>query len=230
MTAATDWTGIRVGMLTAARRAGSAVYASGKKRAIWECVCDCGGSAIRSADTLRKARAKGLVANCGCHRGAASVKHGATSGGSPLPEYKVWAGIRSRCLNPNKPKYRHYGGRGITICDAWLSDFSAFLSDMGPRPSSAHSIDRIDVDGPYSPENCRWATAEEQASNTRRNVFVTFRGVRVCVSEAARMAGLPKLAVAKRLRRGWTAEEALTTPLRSDNPNYRLHHHRWQAK
>jgi hypothetical protein len=86
------------------------------------------------------------------------------------PEYAVWTGIKMRCFNPNATGYKYYGGRGITMCERWRRSYSAFRADVGPRPSRAHSIDRIDNDGNYEPGNVRWATYRQQARNKRRRV------------------------------------------------------------
>src|SRR5690348_5920364 len=104
------------------------------------------------------------------------TKHGACRRGSPRPpELGVWDRMKTRCYNPKNDGYAWYGGRGIRVCDAWLADFSAFYRDMGPRPSPAHSIDRIDTDGHYEPGNCRWATQVEQQNNRRSNRRVTYK-------------------------------------------------------
>lgn len=140
------------------------------------------------------------------------LKHGGTLGGKPTPEYRIWAAIRARCLNPNMPGYKHYGGRGIKICQQW-NEFENFLADMGPRPSSRHSIDRYpDNNGHYEPGNCRWATQTQQSRNTRANRLITFRGETHCVREWEEILGFPRNVIAIRLFNGWPEIDALTTP------------------
>ncbi len=114
--------------------------------------------------------------------------------------YKTWLDMWARCVRNNNAAFCAYGGRGITVCDRWKS-FPVFLSDMGPRPEGM-TLDRIDNNGPYSPENCRWATHKQQSSNRRSNHFVEWSGETITLTEAARRAGMDHRTFARRLRRG----------------------------
>jgi hypothetical protein len=135
-----------------------------------------------------------------------------THGESSAPEYRVWSGMRDRCSNPNADKYDRYGGRGIQVCDRWNRSFSAFLDDMGRRPSSDHQIDRIDNDGPYSPENCRWATRAEQSRNRSTSRFIELNGERLCLKDWAARIGIGPASLRRRIKRGWDLAEALSAP------------------
>lgn len=178
------------------------------------CRCDCGTERYVNNTTLWHGRSKG----CGCTRLAAmsakALKHGGGRRSGRTPEYLSWQAAKQRCTNPNNAGYADYGGRGITMCDRWLHDFAAFLADMGPRPSPDHSIDRIDNDGPYAPDNCRWATHLEQHNNTRQNHLMTFNGETHTLAEWARLVNISVLTVSGRINtQKWSIEAALTTPV-----------------
>lgn len=135
-------------------------------------------------------------------------------------ELRVWTDMKRRCHQPHRPDYVRYGGRGIVVCDEWrfgdgeLNGFQCFFRDMGPRPSAQHTLDRKDNDGPYSKENCRWATKVEQGRNTRTNRFITVQGIRMTLKDASRRFRISDATIAGRLDRGWDEERAATTPSR----------------
>jgi hypothetical protein len=128
-------------------------------------------------------------------------------------EWSAWGCAKSRCYRRSDPQWKNYGGRGITMCDAWRNDVGIFLRDMGPRPEG-YSLDRINNDGPYAPGNCRWATPKQQSNNTRRNRVIEFRGERHNVTEWAAILNLNYGLLKRRLGRGWSTERALTQPAR----------------
>ena len=195
-----DITGQRYGSLVAVRYAKERSAGQG----IWECKCDCGATHFATCSMLRV----GTVRSCGCSR----ATHGHTRHGKRSPTFKSWESMRGRCENEKDPSYRLYGGRGIRVCPQW-SDFATFLADMGERPQGT-SLDRIDVDKNYSPENCRWATRSEQQRNRRDSRKITANGETLNIQEwAARLKTDPQ-AIAWRLRKGMSAEEAVTKPIR----------------
>lgn len=125
------------------------------------------------------------------------------------PLYGTWQQMLQRCQNPKVDSFGRYGGRGISVCDRWKESFWNFVDDMGERPSAKHSIDRVDNDGNYEPNNCRWATAREQARNTSRNTVLTHDGKTMCVCDWAKYLGISDRALSIRLKR-WPLAEALT--------------------
>lgn len=121
---------------------------------------------------------------------------------SQTPEYRAWTSMRSRCYYPRYQYYEYYGGRGISVCDAWRDSYFNFLNDMGRRPSPQHSLDRIDTNGNYEPANCRWATHLEQAQNQRTNTVLVIDGEAHCLTEWARITGLSRGTIYRRMRSG----------------------------
>lgn len=175
----------------------------------WVCQCACGKRIWADARDL----ARGHTKSCGCWRVEHSRAKATTHGLSKTPAYGCWNGMIQRCLNPNDPDFRYYGGRGIKVCREWRK-FEGFLKSMGPRPSSKHTLERMNNNGHYRPGNVRWATRLEQGQNTRKNRMITFEGETLCASEMACRHGLTPQQLAGRFYWGWSVKRALTQPLK----------------
>lgn len=198
---ALDLVGQRFGMLVVEKRIGSIAGNTGMKQVWWHCLCDCGGEKDICTGNLRNSQRK----SCGCLQDGFLKRNG--------PEYQVWKNLMARCYNPKDPEYKNYGTRGISVVSEWHK-FRKFFTDMGKRPSAKYSIDRIDNDGDYSPENCRWVTMKQQANNRRSNVFIEYLGERRTLSQWADRFGISKQIIYNRRNRGLTGEEALTRPVK----------------
>ena len=172
------------------------------------CRCECGTELEVREDGI----ASGHAQSCGCLHREKMLAANVTHGKSRTPEYRIWLGIRQRCENDNNKNFWGYGGRGILVCERW-KEFEAFLADMGPRPSKCHGVERENNNLGYSPENCVWATQREQMRNTSASRPLTFGGKSQCTADWAAELGLTVAAISARLRRGWTIDLALSTPV-----------------
>jgi hypothetical protein len=194
-----DITGQVFGRLTAVK-----YEASSKK---WLCECDCGRTKLVRADHLRQNR----IGTCGrCRTNGEFARH-FKHGLSQSAEYRCWHHLRIRCRSEIG-----YCDRGIKVCDRWggKGGFINFLADMGRKPGKGYSIGRIDNNGDYSPTNCRWETATQQARNTRRSRFLTWEGVTQTVAGWSDQTGIQNDTILARLKLGWSVGRTLTTPVK----------------
>ncbi len=186
------------GLLTAVEYLGNAK---------WLCQCECGNTKIVDSFSLRKRNAK----CCGCTK---PTRHGL----SGSPEHRAWKAMKTRCNNPNCKDYPNYGGRGIKVCERWDKSFIDYLQDIGSKPSPLHTIDRIDVNGHYCPENCRWATTKEQADNKRdldTGELYEYNGENKTLVKWSKEFNIDDNVVRNRLNKGWTLEKSLTEPVKA---------------
>lgn len=205
-----DLTGKKFGMLKVISRAGVKY----NRRVIWLCKCDCGNEVEVGSELLIGGKTK----SCGCIRGNGQHKRGKDFKGhrhgmSYTPIHDVWLHMRQRCYNPRDSFYADYGGRGITVCEKWET-FEGFYEDMGPLYQDGLTIDRIDVNGNYCKDNCRWVDSITQANNKRNNRIETIGGVTDTLTNLCRLYGISERAVRTRLKIGWSIEKALKTPIR----------------
>lgn len=194
-----DLTGQRFGRLTVIERAGA-------KPTRWLCECECGRKIEINAYSLNSGR----TTSCGCFARECSAERKKTHGNAYTRLYNIWCCMKQRCLNPNHISYCNYGGRGITVCAEWLHRFQSFYDwAMANGYRDDLSIDRIDNDKGYSPDNCRWATIKEQHNNTRANRKIFFAGRTMTMAEWREELQISKGTVDARRALGWTPEEAL---------------------
>ena len=192
-----DLRGHRFGRLVALQRI---LPVPPSKKHKWECLCDCGKKTIVNLGELRC----GLTKSCGCLQKEKATVHGMYK----TRVYYSWKSMNERCLNRNSPAYKHYGGRGIKICEEWLR-LENFYRDMGERPENK-TLDRIDNNGNYCKENCKWSTPKEQSNNKRDNHLLTYCGKTRTVSQWAEELNINRSIIAGRITRGFSIEKILT--------------------
>lgn len=207
-----DLTGQRFGRLVVIKQEGSKLNSSnGHMR--WLCKCDCGKEATVEGSQLRTGRSR----SCGCLRKAAgdrTASHRET--GTRL--YAVWNSMKRRCNSPSTPAYEDYGGRGIKVCSVWDNSFPAFRDwalANGYNPNAKRgkcTLDRIDVNSNYCPDNCRWVSMQEQGENKRNNINIEVDGVIHTLTEWSRIMGISRFAIQYRIDHGWSARDAVLTP------------------
>lgn len=209
MAEASNLIGQKFGRLTVIARAEN--NKRGQTR--WLCKCECGNEKIVGAYLLKSGQTK----SCGCFKKEVftNKKHGLRY----TRIYKLWLSIKNRCYNPKKNNYKHYGGRGITMCEEWKNNFMSFHDwafangyDENVKRGEC-TIDRIDTNGNYEPSNCRWVTQKEQANNKRNNVLLTYKGNTHTAQQWAEILDIKYITLITRLKRGWSVEKTLTTPL-----------------
>ena len=200
-----DLVGNKYGELTVIETIGSK-----NGRTIWHCKCSCG----RVCDVDTHSLTTGNTKSCGCKKYGGRLSHGNTVGGHTRL-YNIWNGMKNRCKNKSHIGYKYYGAKGIEVCDEW-ADFMKFKKWAESNGYDDHlSIDRIDSNKNYRPENCRWVTSKVQSNNTCRNHYITVDGDTKTISQWAEKVGIPSRTIAARINvLGWPPQEAVLTPLR----------------
>ena len=208
-----DLTGMHFGRLTALEKSNSIVSPKGKKCTIWKCQCECGNIIYARTDLLRNGKTK----SCGCLNSEIAMRKSKSHGLSKTHLYNIWCGMVSRCKNK---EYSNYGGRGIKVCEEWtgnhgFENFYKWAIKAGydeTKSRAEQSIDRIDVDGDYCPENCRWASYVTQQNNRRNNKLIEYRGEIKTLAEWCRELEIGYSKTELRLSRGWSVKDAFERP------------------
>ena len=201
-----DLTGMRYGKLEVLKRH----YDKSKKCTLWECKCDCGNIAYVRANQLMHGRSK----SCGCLRTESNLQKKTTHGLSGSPLYAVWNSMKGRCYNPNNHNYKRYGLRGIVVCDSWRDSFEEFSKwAFTSGYQDGLSLDRIDNDGNYCPENCRWTDRKNQNNNRSVSLFYTYNGKTQNLSSWCEELEIPYFRTWQRIvQYGYSFEEAISLP------------------
>jgi hypothetical protein len=202
-----ELTGKKYGRLTVIERSGS----TAQKKALWRCRCDCGNEVVVVGSHLLN----GNTHSCGCYKRDVTSERMSSHGKSGSRLHHIWKNMRQRCANPHKPDYKYYGGRGIVVDDIW-NDYEVFEKwAIESGYTDALTIDRIDVNGNYCPDNCRWVSMTEQARNMSRNRIITYNGESHCLSEWGEILGISAKVLGLRINTyGWSVERAFATPVR----------------
>ena len=207
-------TGERFDRLTVIKYAGQ--LDNNCKEGFWWCECSCEN---RTLIAVRVGALKiGNTKSCGCLSSEITRNRNTKHGMKFTSEHTVWMNIKSRCYNTNNKAYKNYGGRGITMCERWLESFENFYEDMGDRPSPKHSIDRIDNDGDYCPENCKWSTKQEQNRNKRNNLYLEYNKERLIAKDWCEKIDIDYDTLRARIRSGLSDEQCLTNPVQNTKP------------
>jgi hypothetical protein len=205
-----DLTGQRFGRLVAIER----VNVNGKL-SYWLCKCDCGGESIVYTTSLTKY----ITQSCGCYQLERASETHYIHGKTGTKVYRKWQHMKERCLNSRDKAYHRYGGRGITVCDRWLGKNGSlnFFNDMGECPKG-YELERIDNNGNYEPDNCRWASHMEQCRNRRPNIFVSIFGITLCLKDVCNLVGTDYKKVHYKWKKGWPMSWSILGPYPKDYP------------
>lgn len=198
------------GRLTVVEQLPSKRHPCGKTSQCFLAKCTCGNT----SEVLWSRLASGKTTSCGCYRVEASRLKQITHGMRATPEYAIWCAMRSRTSNPNSRVFRIYGGRGISVCQRWKDSFEAFIADVGRRPSPKHSLERLDVNGDYTPENVVWASMKTQQRNRRNNHMLTIGSETKCLAEWAEISGIQYATLLRRVKVGWSPYDAVFAKVR----------------
>lgn len=205
MAKALDLTGLRFGRLVVMRLTDGITGGGGKPRRRWTCLCDCGNTVVASTQDLRK----GDVRSCGCLKHDETVKRMTSHGSSRTRLHNIWKAMRKRCRNIHNSDFAHYGGRGISVCSEWDSSFETFRDwALLHGYEDGLTIDRIDVNKGYSPDNCRFCSMKSQANNRTSNVVIEFNGESHTIKEWSEITGIPYSRLYMRLKKWGPVERS----------------------